>query len=134
MLMALAIKTDATTGTHFPLFRSRTLHHRGYHCSHRVNRQRYPPIPHYHPSVQSHTQRLLTQAHLPQPLRWCHPSPPCNHTADVFDADGADDIFRRPVSRDYNECNVLGEIQGGGVDLDVRYGLDVGRAAVEMDG
>ena len=57
-----------------------------------------------------------------------------DHTADVFYTDGADDIFRLLVSRGYKECNLLVEIRGGGVDQDMGYWLDVGRAAAAMDG
>ena len=59
---------------------------------------------------------------------------PIDHTAGIFHTDGADDIFRLPVSQDYNACNVLVEIRGGGFDQDMGNWLDVGRAAAKMNG
>lgn len=59
---------------------------------------------------------------------------PIDHTVGIFHGGGAEDGFKLPVSRNYNECSVVVEIKGDGTDLDRGNWLDVGLAAAEMNG
>ena len=57
---------------------------------------------------------------------------PIDHTVGVFHSGGADDGFKLPVSRTYNECEVVVEMQDA-IDHDRGNWLDVGRDAAEMN-
>ena len=58
---------------------------------------------------------------------------PIDHTIGIFHSDGAGDGFKLPVSRTYNDCNVLVEMRGDTTDQDVGSWLDLGVAAAEMN-
>lgn len=58
---------------------------------------------------------------------------PIDHTVGIFHTGGADDGFQLPVSRTYNECKIVVEIQGDGTDEDRASWLDLGRDAAAMN-
>ncbi|CAF9942338.1 MAG: hypothetical protein ALECFALPRED_009703 [Alectoria fallacina] len=58
---------------------------------------------------------------------------PIDHTIGIFHSDGAGDGIKLPVSRTYNDCNVLVEMRGDTTDQDMGSWLDLGVAAAEMN-